>query len=105
MGLRPHSRASGLVLFLFLIFFLLGLVLMLFGVNLGDLDRWLETHAVLLDTVGTWLFRAACGLFLLICGLTIIGGLVDRSNPDRPGIGCMIAAVIAGYFAWFGVTG
>jgi len=105
MGLRPRSGASGLFLFLFLIFFLVGLVLLSFGVDLERADVWLEAQGGWLDAVGTLLFRAACGLVLLICALAVIGGLVDRKNPERPGVGCMIGALILGYFAWFGVSG
>ena len=55
--LRPRSPASGLYLFLFLLFFVIGLVLMLLGVNLGSLDRWLESHAGLLDSIASRLFN------------------------------------------------
>jgi uncharacterized BrkB/YihY/UPF0761 family membrane protein len=105
MGLRPRSGASGLVLFLFLIFFLIGLVLVLFGVDLGDLDRWLEAHADTIDAVASFLFRALSGLVLLACALTFAFALLDRRNPDRPGCGCLLAAAAIGYFAWFGMTG
>lgn len=105
VGLRPRSGASALVLFLFLLFFLVGLILLLLGVGLEDADVWLDAQTGWLDLVGTLLFRAFSGMLLLICVLAVIGGVVDRANPDRPGIGCMIGALIVGYFAWFGLTG
>jgi hypothetical protein len=54
--------------------------------------------------VGTFLFRAACGLVLLLCVLAILGALFDRKNPERPGIGCAVLALVVGYFAWFGLV-
>ena len=108
--LRPRSPVSGLYLFLFLLFFIIGLVLMLLGVNLGSLDRWLDSHAGSIDAVGSVLFRALCGFILLMCGVVVVGGVCQRVVPsmkgeDRIGIGMMIGAVPVGYFAWFGVVG
>jgi len=45
VGLRPRSPASALVLFLFLIFFLIGLVLVLLGFSLGDVDALIDAQA------------------------------------------------------------
>lgn len=104
-GLRPGSRASGLFLFLFLIFFLIGLVLVLLGSDLADVDRWLDAQSGWLDALGSLLFRAACGLTLLFCVLYVGSALYDWKGADRPGCGCLIGAVVIGYFAWFGVIG
>jgi uncharacterized membrane protein len=104
IGLRPRSGASALVLFLFLIFFIIGALLMLLGFDLADVDRWIEAQGGWLDAVGTFLFRAACGLVLLLCVLAILGALFDRKNPERPGIGCAVLALVVGYFAWFGLV-
>jgi hypothetical protein len=105
MGLRPRSGSSALVLFLFLVFFLIGLVLMLLGFSLGDLDRWLEAQSGPIDAVASFLFRALCGFVLLLCLLAFAFALLDRDNPERPGCGCLLAAAAVGYFAWFGMTG
>lgn len=105
IGLRPRSGASALYLFLFLIFFLIGLILLLFGVNIGSLDAWIDAHAVRIDSVASFLFRMVCGLVILLCLFTIGGAIFDRKNPERPGIGCALVAVLVAYFAWFGVTG
>jgi hypothetical protein len=105
LGLRPRSGASALVLFLFLIFFLIGALLMLLGVDLAEADRWIDAQGGWLDAVGSLLFRLACGLVILLCLFTIGGALFDRDNPQRPGLGCAALAVLAGYFAWFGVIG
>lgn len=108
--LRARSRVSGLYLFLFLLFFIIGLVLILAGVDLNRLDLWLEAQGGWLDAVGSVLFRLFCGLILAICGVTIVGGVCQRIVPsmkgeDRIGVGMMIAAALIGYFAWFGVVG
>ena len=105
VGLRPRSGASALVLFLFLIFFLIGLLLVLLGISLGDVDSWLETHAGRIDSAASWLFRAVCGLVILLCLVMIGGAIFDRNNPERPGVGCALAAVVVAYFAWFGLAG
>ena len=105
IGLRPRSGASALYLFLFLIFFLIGLVLLLLGFSLGDVDASIDAHAARIDAVAGFLFRAVCGLVILLCLLTIGSALFDRRNPERPGVGCALVAVLVAYFAWFGVTG
>ena len=105
IGLRPRSGASALYLFLFLIFFLAGLVLLLLGFNLGSLDAWIDAHAGRIDSVASFLFRMACGLVILFCLFTIGAAIFDRKSPERPGVGCALVAILVAYFAWFGVTG
>lgn len=105
IGLRPGSPASGLVLFLFLIFFIIGLVLVLFGFDLGDVDRWIDAQGGWLDAVFSLLFQAACGLGILICLITIGCAIFDRGKPDRPGFGCALLALVVAYFLWFGMIG
>jgi hypothetical protein len=105
LGLRPRSGVSALVLFLFLLFFLAGLVLVLLGVGLGDVDALIDAQAGRIDMVAGLLFRAACGLVLLLCLATIGGAIFGRRSPDRPGAGCALVAVLVACFAWFGVAG
>jgi hypothetical protein len=105
IGLRPRSGASALYLFLFLIFFLVGLILLLFGINIGSLDALIDAHAGRIDSVASFLFRVVCGLVMLLCLFMIGGAIFDRNNPERPGVGCALVAVVVAYFAWFGVTG
>ena len=105
MGLRPGSGASALVLFLFLIFFLIGLVLVLLGFDLGDVDRWLDSHGSWIEAIADLLFRAVCAVIVLACLFLIGGAIFDRRNKDRPGLGCAFLALIVAYFAWFGVVG
>ena len=105
LGLRPRSGSSALVLFLFLVFFLLGLALLALGFSLGDLDRWIDANAGPLDAIASLLFRALCGLILLVCGLTVGMVLFGRKDADRLGWGYAVAALAIGYFAWFGMLG
>lgn len=128
--LRPRSPASGLVLFLFVMFFPVGLMLVLLGVDLNAVDLWLDERGHWLDSAGSWLFRLLCGAVLAVCGVMVLVGLWEKfraqrghigdaanlaaettadagdENREQPvGWGCMILAVIVGYFAWFGVAG
>lgn len=105
MGLRPRSGASALVLFLFLIFFLIGLVLVLLGFDLGAVDAALDGQAGRIDAVASFLFRALSALVMLLCLFMIGGAIFDRGNPERPGVGCALLAALVTYFAWFGLTG
>lgn len=92
-------------LFLGFLFFVIGLVLVLLGFELGDVDRWIEARGGLFDAIGAVLFRAASGLVMLICLAAIGGAIFDRGNPERPGPGCALLALAVAYFAWFGLTG
>jgi hypothetical protein len=107
--LGTFRGAAALYLFLFLIFALIGAIVLLLGYQLGDADRWFDAQAGWIEIVATLLFRALCALAVLLCAGTIVLGIDGRLRPrpdaeDRPpGWGAMIAALVVGYFAWFGV--
>jgi hypothetical protein len=105
MGLRPRSGASALILFLFLVFFLTGLLLVLLGFDLGRVDTLIDAQSGRIDSVASFLFRAVCSLVFLLCLFTIGASIFDRRSPGRPGAGCALVAALLAYFAWFGVTG
>ncbi len=105
LGLRFGSGSAALYTFLFLIFFLVGLVLVLLGFDLGDVDRWLEAQSGWIETVADFLFRAVCAAVLLLCLFMIGDAIFGRRGPNRTGYGCAFVALILGYFAWFGVIG
>lgn len=100
-NLRFGSGANRLYVFLFLVFLLIGLVLVLFGFDLGDVDAFLEAQGGWLEALGDRLFRIAAGLVLLLC-IAMVGLQVFARREEKPGLGCAIAAVVIGYFAWFG---
>ena len=102
--LRPRSPASGLVLFLFLLFFLIGLVLVLPGVDLGTVDRWNDDQLVWFEPAASFAL-ILCGLVILLCAFMVGWALLGRNDPDRPGLGCELVALLLAYFAWFGVIG
>jgi len=107
--LRPFRGAAALYLFLFLVFFVIGAVVLLLGYGLGDADRWFDRQAGWIEIVATLAFRGVCALALLLCVGTIGVGIVGRLAPPRegedgpPGWGAMFAALVVGYFAWFGI--
>lgn len=105
LGLRIGSGSAALYTFLFVILFLIGLVLVLLGFDLGDVDRWLDSQGSGIEAVASIAFRAVCLGILLLCLFMIGSAIFARKSPDRPGLGCAFVALIVGYFAWFGVVG
>ena len=105
LGLRYGSGSAALYTFLFLILFLVGLVLVLLGFDLGDVDRWLDANGGWIEAIADFLFRAVCAGIILLCLFMIGWAIFDRRNPERPGLGCAFLALIVAYFAWFGVIG
>ena len=125
------SAGARVFLYVFLLLFAVGLVLVLLGFDLDKVDLWLDDHADLFDAVGSRLFNVLWGGVLALCLFTVIGRLWQKFVAPRgemgdaadfvaepvaddefveeprkpPGWGCMILAVIVGYFAWFGMTG
>jgi len=109
--------AACLYVSLFLFFFLIAAVTLLLGYELGAVDRWLDSQSSWIGAVGDLLFRALCALILLGCAATIGIGLWERFSPasrqarPAPGVdekpigwGAMIAALVIGYFIYFGVV-
>lgn len=103
-GAVRHLGAAAPWLLLSFVLVLAGLVLVLLGFDLGDVDRWIAAQGDWLDAIGSLLFRTVCALAILICVVTIGSALFDRDNPERPGLGCTLLALAIAYFAWFGVT-
>lgn len=107
-GLWGFARRAGAAspwLLLALILFVVGLVLVLLGFDLNRVDAWLEAHGGWFDAVASLVFQGLCGLVLLLCLFSIGGALFDRDNPERPGFGCALLALVVAYFAWFGMIG
>ena len=116
--LRPLFRgAACLYVSFFLFFFVIAVVTMLLGYELGDVDRWLDSQSGWIAAVGDLLFRSLCAFILLCCAAIIGIGLWNRFSPaarqtrpgpgveDKPiGWGTMIGALVVGYFVYFGVV-
>ncbi len=112
--LRPRSGASAITVFLFLLFFIIGGVLVLLGFDLDDVDRWLDGQVDWLDAIGSFLFRLLCGAILLASVAVVAGGLYQMlfapaRRPDDEdgsiGWGAVLVFAVVGYFSWFGVVG
>ena len=91
------------------------------GVDLDEVDRWLEQHGGTISVIADWLWRGACGVALFFCALIVVASLIDWGKrlygsgtelglpPDEPPMprasGCLfLVALVIGYFAWFGMT-
>jgi hypothetical protein len=92
-----------LYIFLFLILFPIGLLLVLLGFDLVEIDRWLDAQGGWLDALFSVVFQIVCGIGILICLFAIGCAIFDRKNPEKPGIGCALLAAVAAYFLWFGM--
>ncbi len=111
-GLRPRSRASGLYLFLILLFSVIGLALVLLGFDLDAVDRWLDARAGWFDLIGRLIFKALLAVILLFCVLcagAVLDGRLAPGEEDRPGwgatAGTLIGTLVVGYLAWVGLAG
>lgn len=102
-GLRPRSGASALVLFLFLLFFVVGLILVMLGFDLGHVDAWLDAHGGWFAAIGDLLLRLVWGTVLLVC-LILIGLALHDLTRGKLRIGTILLSLLVGYFAWIGVS-
>jgi len=73
-GLRPGSGAASLLLFLIIIFFLIGLVLVALGFDLNSVDLWLDAQSHWLDLAGRIVIKAMLALLLALCVFIAVGG-------------------------------
>jgi uncharacterized membrane protein len=130
---RPGHGKAGLKVFLILLFLLVAIVVQVFGISPERVDLWLAANGGWLEAIGNLLFRAFCAAILLLCAIicltmvySVLNALRGSAPDDRkliavsaeelaeeptkpPGafsLGCgFLAAVIVGYFAWFGMVG
>ncbi len=124
-GLRPGSGASALYIFFFLVFALAAIVLLALGVDLDEVDRWLDRQGGWLGALGTIAFKALLALVLLAClfagGMAIHGvgrrlsqrlsgrtrkTARTRAQPAEDGLGwgVLLIALVIGYFAAVGLV-
>ena len=84
---RIGRRAARLCLYLFLLLFVVGLVLVLAGVDLVKVDLWLEDRGEWFDAVGSRLFSVIWGGVFALCIVTVLGGLWQRFVAPRSHMG------------------
>ena len=66
-------------------FFVVGLVLVLFGVNLDTVDNWLDAHSDWFEAAGMFMMRSVMALILLGCVFVVGKGIADHLPlPGRP---------------------
>ncbi len=119
---RPRFYVLLLTLFL-----LVGVALVLIGVDLEDADRWLDRQGGWLAALGSAALRVVFGLILLGCAAAVLAGLYQRlpwhrqapardgrkgrqraqgrQGDGRVGWGMMALALVVGYFAFIGTFG
>jgi len=92
---------------LFLVAALLTVIGWVFGFTLADVDLWLEGHGGFFEAVGKLLLRSFFGLLLMLCIFLALSPFLFRGEKDenRPGWGCALLAIPAGYFCWVGTFG
>jgi hypothetical protein len=119
-GIRFGSGSSVLLTFLFLVFFVIGAILVALGFDLNEVSLWLDRNADWFDWIGTMLFKGLLVFILLICCLVVYGvfegwlrprkaAMSERhkrkggSEPDPPG-GCFLLVALAiGYVCVVGI--
>lgn len=103
---RVGSPLAGGLLFLVLLFFVVGVLLTIlgaiFGFSLADVDRAIDGAAPTLDVIGSFLIqKVLMAVVLLICAILAFAVLVDRKSPDRPGwpltIFTLLGCLFVGY--------
>lgn len=114
-GIRYGSGSFVFLSFLVAVFFVVGLVLTLLGIDLEAANQWIERQTWWLEIVGIVIFKLILAGILAICALVVASPIIDRRTPtkqrkgadkaddNRPG-GCMIAgALLIGYFCVVGI--
>ena len=109
---RLHSGAARFLGSTGALFFVVGLVFVLFGGDLGRLDAFIDRQGGWLDALGSLLFRLLfLGLFFAGMGfaaMPVVHRTIDRAavpNDERAGCGSLIVGLLLAYFAWIGVFG
>jgi amino acid transporter len=69
-----------LYIFLCIIFLIVAVVLMLFGINLDAADHWLDAQADWFEWAGMIAFKGVCAFVLLICLFFIGGGIYESGQ-------------------------
>lgn len=103
-GVRTGSNLAGCLMFLVMVFAIIGVILVALGFDLNKVDLWLDAQGGWLDFVGSVLFRGfvwAVFLFCVFCcGMMIYVFVAEPESRKSLGslaLGFLIPALIA----WF----
>ena len=103
-GVRMGSPLAAGTMFLFMLFFVIGIGLVIvgsvFGFGLGDVDAWLAAQGPWMDLAGKWIIQKALMAFvLLMCVLLFLGvgwaGTFGRASGEGPGWGATILILLS----------
>lgn len=97
-GVRTGSTLAGGLMFLVMVFAIVGTILVTLGFDLDQVDRWLDAQVGWMNIAGILLIRLLLGFILLLCGAVVLAFFFDRGNPEKPGWGMLIGALLIGYF-------
>jgi hypothetical protein len=97
-GVRTGSKLAGGLLFLALVFGVVGVVLVTLGFDLDQVDLWLDAQGGWMDVVGKLFLRGVVWFVFLCCVVLVLGWAFDRKNPERPGWGVALGAALVGLF-------
>lgn len=102
-GVRTGSSLAGCLMFLVMLFGVIGVVLVMLGFDLNEVDLWLDAQGGWLDFVGSVLFRGlvwAVFLFcVLACGVMIWSLFADRESL-KPLWGAFLGFLVMAFIAW-----
>jgi len=94
---RVGSPLAGALMFLFLVFCVIGAVLMALGFDLGRVDAWLSSQINWIDLIAQLLFRGFLVFVLLMCIAVIVAFAFDPKELLK-GWWMVLGALILGYF-------
>jgi hypothetical protein len=100
---RVGSPLAGGLLFLFLVFASIGLVLMMLGFDLNEVDIWLDAQGGWLDVVGRVLFRGLVWVIFLFCVAAcavMVWSLFTDRESLKPLWGSLLTGLFMAFIAW-----
>lgn len=103
-GVRTGSSLAGCLMFMVMVFTLIGIVLVALGFDLNEVDLWLDAQGGWLDFVGSVLFRGfvwAVFLFCLLCCAVVVYTLFADRESRKEMFGMLLGFLIPALIAWF----
>jgi len=102
-GVRTGSSLAGCLMFLFLIFCVIGALLMMLGFDLAEIDLWLDAQGGWMDFAGRILFRGLVWLVFLFCVLClavfVYALFANRESLGNP-LGALGLFLFIAFIAW-----